>query len=46
VERAKIDNDIDLFYEGGLIGNFTKGAGADQIKFFKGIATAFKLLKK
>jgi hypothetical protein len=28
VERAKVDNDIDFFYEGGLIGNFTKGASS------------------
>jgi hypothetical protein len=49
VERAKVNNDIDHFYEGGLIDNFTNGAqdgGPDQFKFFAGIATAFKLLKK
>jgi hypothetical protein len=34
VERAKVDNDIDLFYEGGLIGNFTKGAQDGQTKLF------------
>lgn len=34
VERAKVDNDIDIFYEGGLIGNFTKGAQEGKTKLF------------
>lgn len=34
VERAKVDNDIDIFYEGGLIGNFTKGAEDGDTKLF------------
>lgn len=34
VERAKVDNDIDLFYEGGLIGNFTRGAQEGKTKLF------------
>ncbi|HEX8852449.1 MAG TPA: hypothetical protein VF754_03130, partial [Pyrinomonadaceae bacterium] len=29
-ERAKIDNDINLFYEGGLIGSFLKDGGKDS----------------
>jgi hypothetical protein len=34
VERAKVDNDIDLFYEGGLIGNFFKGMEEGKPKLF------------
>lgn len=34
VDRAKVDNDIDLFYEGGLIANFTKGAQEGKTKLF------------
>jgi len=34
VDRAKVDNDIDLFYEGGLIGNFTRGAQDGDTKLF------------